>query len=106
MCIYIYVIYNIYVYILYIHPVISNATLLVDLSYGFSFKVLTIFSASNYYEIGSNKGAYIKLMPDLKPRIIQYSSHNNPTRKLTIKQRSVVKWWSKIPKMGGVWWGE
>ncbi|KAI0222121.1 Serine/threonine-protein phosphatase with EF-hands pef-1 [Lamellibrachia satsuma] len=62
---------------------------------GFEFmhndKVLTLFSASNYYEVGSNKGAYAQLLPmpkELKPHIIQYIFvESTDTKKLTIKQR-------------------
>lgn len=49
-------------------------------------KVVTIFSASNYYEIGSNLGAYIKLPSNHKPQFIQFSS-NEKTSNLPLATR-------------------
>ncbi|KAF5906629.1 serine/threonine-protein phosphatase with EF-hands 2-like, partial [Clarias magur] len=48
-------------------------------------KVLTIFSASNYYEVGSNKGALVRLGPDLVPHFIQYQT-NSKTREMSFSQ--------------------
>uniref|UniRef100_A0A3Q3A9X9 Serine/threonine-protein phosphatase n=1 Tax=Kryptolebias marmoratus TaxID=37003 RepID=A0A3Q3A9X9_KRYMA len=48
-------------------------------------RVITIFSASNYYEDGSNRGAYIKLGRELVPRFYQYQV-SRTTRRLTLTQ--------------------
>ncbi|KFW79688.1 Serine/threonine-protein phosphatase with EF-hands 1, partial [Manacus vitellinus] len=55
-----------------------------DISHG--GKVITIFSASNYYEEGSNRGAYVKLDPELIPRFVQFQSSKH-TRSLNILER-------------------
>ncbi|NXG67366.1 PPE1 phosphatase, partial [Hemiprocne comata] len=49
-------------------------------------KVITIFSASNYYEEGSNRGAYIKLNPELSPRFVQYRV-SKCTRRQNLRER-------------------
>ncbi|KFV04490.1 Serine/threonine-protein phosphatase with EF-hands 1, partial [Tauraco erythrolophus] len=49
-------------------------------------KVITIFSASNYYEEGSNRGAYIKLNPELIPRFVQYRVSKD-TRRQNLRER-------------------
>uniref|UniRef100_A0A674IXV0 Serine/threonine-protein phosphatase n=1 Tax=Terrapene triunguis TaxID=2587831 RepID=A0A674IXV0_9SAUR len=59
-------------------------------------QVITIFSASNYYEDGSNRGAYLKLNPDLIPRFVQYQV-SKCTRKQTLHQRYIE--WSALKSL-------
>uniref|UniRef100_A0A1B0G8C3 Serine/threonine-protein phosphatase with EF-hands n=1 Tax=Glossina morsitans morsitans TaxID=37546 RepID=A0A1B0G8C3_GLOMM len=49
--------------------------------------VVTIFSASSYYAIGSNRGAYMKLNFKLEPHFVQFISAASKTRELSIRQR-------------------
>lgn len=62
--------------------------------------MITIFSASNYYEIGSNKGAYIKLNPELDTHFVQYTAAASKTRKLTFRQRVGLVETSAIRELG------
>ena len=61
----------------------------IDFYFLTTLQVLTVFSASSYYEMGSNRGAYIKIQgPELRCHIVQYmSSHSPALRKITFTQR-------------------
>ncbi|XP_060570933.1 serine/threonine-protein phosphatase with EF-hands 2-like [Ruditapes philippinarum] len=52
-------------------------------------KVLTIFSASNYYETGSNLGAFVRIQgQSMECQIIQFTSSHSPVlRKISFTQR-------------------
>lgn len=53
----------------------------------FITQVITVFSASNYYEIGSNKGAYIKFGANSDRYFVQFTAAASKTRKLTFRQQ-------------------
>jgi serine/threonine-protein phosphatase with EF-hands len=46
-----------------------------------------VFSASNYYEIGSNKGAYIKFGANSDRYFVQFTAAASKTKKLTFRQQ-------------------
>ena len=52
-------------------------------------QVVTIFSTSNYYEAGSNLGAYIRLPANHKPQFIQFCANEQNTQ-LPLCSRSVL----------------
>ncbi|KAG8199918.1 hypothetical protein JTE90_015901 [Oedothorax gibbosus] len=53
-------------------------------------KVLTVFSSSNYYDTGSNRGAYVKLIgPELMPCTVVYVS-SKKARHSTFRQRQTI----------------
>ncbi|CAF4144328.1 unnamed protein product, partial [Rotaria sordida] len=50
-------------------------------------KVLTVFSASNYYAVGSNRGAYVKVITNQPPLIVQFVSTKSSHKSLTLWER-------------------
>ncbi|XP_012155630.1 serine/threonine-protein phosphatase rdgC isoform X3 [Ceratitis capitata] len=63
-------------------------------------QVITIFSASNYYAVGSNKGAYLKFGPQLDTQFVQYISAASKTSKLSIQQRVSIIESSALRELG------
>ncbi|XP_065885715.1 serine/threonine-protein phosphatase with EF-hands 1-like isoform X3 [Dysidea avara] len=54
-------------------------------------KVITIFSSSNYYQHGSNKGAYLKMTPNRELHFVQFLNTNKDGHlKLSLRHRISV----------------
>ncbi|KAK3736384.1 hypothetical protein QZH41_017894, partial [Actinostola sp. cb2023] len=61
-----------------------------------AYRVVTVFSASNYYEQGSNRGAYMKIKQNEKPYFVQYQgsskdSHLTLRRRVSIVEQSAIR---------------
>ena len=61
------------------------------ISYSIFKQVLTIFSASNYYAVGSNRGAYVKLTTNQAPLIVEFMATRSSQKSLTLWERLVIK---------------
>ncbi|XP_031814774.1 serine/threonine-protein phosphatase with EF-hands 1 isoform X3 [Sarcophilus harrisii] len=72
--------------VLVIHGGIADNTDLTVLEQMKRNRIITVFSASNYYEEGSNRGAYLKLSHDTTPRFFQYQS-SQITQAKTLHER-------------------
>ena len=57
-----------------------------------------MFSASNYYEQGSNLGAYIRLGGNHKPQFIQFNA-NEKTNQLPLYSRYSIKRMDSIKRI-------
>lgn len=62
--------------------------------------MITIFSASNYYAVGSNKGAYLKFGPQLDTQFVQYISAASKTSRLSFQQRISIVESSALRELG------